>query len=123
MQSVMCNNRPEEIEKQRITIGMKCLDIIILWYYFFSPSMVLRPFPSIMWVIIAISGLIVFRCRWIHLETYFILSMFAVFALFITSLLSVDMGASLKYTLSIFLYMLILGSLNLSEELINEFCY
>ena len=121
MQINLVNKQNNNTGRNQVTFAMKFFDFVVLWYYFFSPSLVLRPFASFVWVAIAIIGLFVFRCRKIRLNRYVSLSVLAVFALFVASLFSVDIGASMKYTLSIFLYMIIAYELCVYDENIRCF--
>ena len=93
--------------KKKATFGMKLLDVIILWYYFFSPSIILRPFVSVIWVVIGICGFFIFQCWHIEFGRYIQMIIGSIAILLITSLFSINSEASLKYTMSLFLYVII----------------
>ena len=93
--------------KKKVTSSMKLLDVIILWYYFFSPSIILRPFVSVIWIVIGICGFFIFQCWHVEFGRYIQMIIGSITILLITSLLSINSEASLKYTMSIFLYVII----------------
>lgn len=90
-----------------MTIPMAIFDIAVLWYYSFGGSIVLRPMVDAFWIAMAIVGILVFRMTKIQLTRYNKLSFAMLAYLLVTVFFSQDMNISLKYTLSLLLYLVI----------------
>ena len=108
--------------QKKMTLPMAIFDIAILWYYSFSGSMVLRPMASFFWILMAIAGIVVFDMLQFPLSRYLYLGLASVGYMLVTALFSVDQDASLKYALSMLLYLIIAIEITSNHENIIFFC-
>ena len=102
--------------QKKMTLPMAIFDIAILWYYSFSGSMVLRPMASFFWILMAIAGIVVFDMLQFPLSRYLYLGLASVGYMLVTALFSVDQDASLKYALSMLLYLIIAIEITSNHE-------
>lgn len=109
------------VNKGKINAVIILWDFIVLWYYFFSASIKLRPFASLIWIALVVIGAIIFNVRLIKIDRYLKLCLFAVLILFLSVLFSVDKADSLKYAFSILLYLAVAYEICSSYENIVVF--
>lgn len=102
--------------RDKLTRPMMLFDIAVLWYYSFSGSITLRPMVSAFWIVMAVLGLMVFHMERFPVSRYMLFGIISVLYMLATALLSSSVDASVKYALTMLLYLIIAVELTSNRE-------
>lgn len=100
-------------KKEKVLLRVRIFDFLVLWYYFMSSSMILRPLVSLFWPLITILGLYICNAMVLKINSNIKAFICVLCGCFISLIVTQNIDASSKYITSIALFLL------LAYELVN----